>query len=335
MIRIGLIGAGKIAERHVAAYKRLPDCEVIVADAIHGLARARSSDWAIQHRDDPWELIHEKDVDAVDICTPTPCHAPYTLAALEAGKHVFCEKPLCLSSSEAYAIKAAAIRNDRIVMVGYLYRFNPAVQFVKSTLDDGIIGDPYMAVIRLGGRGSAAVWKHQSQEGGGAVTEMMVHMLDLATWYFGSITDAVRLWHTTLLPERHINGSTVKTSAEDFVVIRMRAGNVQVLCESDLATPSYMQYVDIQGSNGSIFSSILHYMPTIVYCKEQRGILAQGNNIYTFPQVDLFEQELAHFLGVIRGTSPIPNDFDDSIRIVELAEQIRGMVADDIATMPA
>src|SRR5205807_1803081 len=112
----------------------------------------------------------------------------------------------------------------------------------------------------------------------------MVHMLDLAAWYFGKITDLHVLWHTTLLPERNVAGQTIRVTAEDFSVVRLCAGDVQILLQSDLATPSYMQHIDIQGENGSIFSSILHYLPTVVYCKEQRGIYDQGNNLYTFPQ---------------------------------------------------
>jgi predicted dehydrogenase len=154
-----------------------------------------------------------------------------------------------------------------------------------------------------------------------------VHMLDLAAWYFGPIDEVKLLWQDTLLPERTVAGESVRVTTEDFSVVRLQAGSVQILLESDLATPSYMQHIDIQGDNGSIFSSILHYLPTVVYCKEGRGIYDQGNNMYTFPQVNVFERELRHFLESIRaGKKPGRNGLEDSIHIVELVEGLRAQM---------
>jgi myo-inositol 2-dehydrogenase / D-chiro-inositol 1-dehydrogenase len=325
---IGIIGGGRIAERHVAAYKHVGDVRLTIADVDRSVAERRGDVWGIEVAPDPWALIEDPGLDAIDVCAPTMFHAQYAIAALSAGKHVFCEKPLCTTMEEAEEIRAAAYRSGKIAMTGYLYRFYPAFEFVKDILDQQVIGEPYMALIRVGGRGGTAAWKHQDPHGGGAVSEMMVHMLDLAAWYFGPIEDLDLLWQTTLLPERTVAGETVRVSTEDFSVVRLEAGPVQILLESDLATPSYMQHIDIQGDNGSIFSSILHYLPTVVYCKEGRGIYDQGNNMYTFPQVNVFERELKHFLEIIKvGKKPGRNGLEDAIHIVELVERLRSQVA--------
>lgn len=319
---IGIIGGGRIAERHVAAYKHLGVENIWLADSSRSVAEQRARQWNTLLEDDPWTLLQRDDIDAIDICVPTTFHAEYAIAALNAGKHIFCEKPLCTTMDEALQIRAAAVQSGKNAIVGYLYRFYPAFVFVKELLQEQIVGEPYMALIRVGGRGGTSVWKHQSGQGGGAVSEMMVHMLDLAAWFFGPIEEIEPLWQTTLLPERRVGGDVVPATAEDFSVVKMRAGNVQILCQSDLATPSYMQHIDIQGDNGSIFSSILHYLPTVVYCKEQRGIYDQGNNMYSFQQGNVFEKELAYFLDVIDGAPHILNGLDESIHIVELVERI-------------
>ena len=319
---VGIIGGGRIAERHVAAYKHLGVGRLIVADSDPAVSAARSRAWDIEGTESPESLVSQSDVDAIDVCAPTRFHARYVTEALDAGKHVFCEKPLCTTTSEAADIRSAQERAGKIAMTGYLYRFYPAFEFVKSILDERIIGEPYMALIRVGGRGGTSAWKHQDPRGGGAVNEMMVHMLDLAAWLFGRIEEIELLWQTTLLPERTINGEEVAVSADDFSVVKLRAGNVQILCESDLTTPSYMQHIDIQGMNGSVFSSILHYLPTIVFCKESRGIYDQGNNMYSFPQVNVFERELEHFLAATDGEPHTRNGLDESIHIVELMEEI-------------
>jgi predicted dehydrogenase len=244
------------------------------------------------------------------------------LQALDAGKHVFCEKPLARTAAEAQAIREASRRNQKIVMTGYLYRFHPAFQFVKSLLEQRIIGTPYFALMRLGGRGSASAWKHTAGQGAGAMGEMMAHMIDLATWYFGPTRQATSLWHTTIAPQRVINEESVRATAEDVSVIRLLSGGVQILCESDLLTPSYMQYVEIQGDNGSIFASMLHYLPTVLYCKEPRGIYDRGNSMYSFPQENLFVRELQCFLEAVERNHWELNGLDDSVHVVELLEQL-------------
>ncbi len=326
-VAIGVVGAGKIAERHVLAYKQLGVTDLYLFDVDPVVRAARSTEWQVEAVDDLDTLLGLPGIAAVDVCTPTSFHAPYAIRALEARKHVFCEKPLCLSTREGKEIEAAATAACRIVMVGYLYRFHPAFQFVKSLLEERTIGDPYLALVRLGGRGSAAAWKHTVGQGAGAMGEMMAHMIDLATWYFGSIDEVDPLWNATLLPSREIGSEVVPASAEDISIVRLRAGEVQILVESDLATPSYMQHIDIQGSNGSIFSSILHYLPTVVYCKEQRGIYGAGNSVYTFQQENLFVDELGYFLDAIAGAPHTVNLLQDSMHIVEVLERIQGMTA--------
>jgi predicted dehydrogenase len=84
-----------------------------------------------------------------------------------------------------------------------------------------------------------------------------------------------------------------------------------------------MNTVEIHGDNGSVFTSILHYLPTIVYCKEERGVMAQGNNIYNFQQENLFEKELRHFVSSIKNGGGNTNSIKDSIEVLKVLEQVR------------
>jgi predicted dehydrogenase len=207
-------------------------------------------------------------------------------------------------------------------MAGYLYRHHPAMEFARDVIRTGVIGEPYLAMFRIGGRGSHKAWKHRAETGGGAGNEMLVHMLDLALWYFGDQVSASNLYSDLLLPTREIEGQVVSANAEDFMLVSMEmASGVRVLCQSDLVTPGYMNHIEVQGTNGSLMTSILDYMPKSVYCKEPVGKYDRGHTFVEFPQTDLFQRELVHFLDCIRGRdcSDI-HSVEDSVRLMELVE---------------
>src|SRR5260221_9464594 len=107
--------------------------------------------------------------------------------------------------------------------------------------------------MRIGGRGSAALWKHRRAEGGGAINEMLVHMLDLAVWYFGPIERAELMMEDVFRPQRVIGGKTESVDAEDFVLARFwTRGGIPVVIQADLLTPSFTQMIEIQGDNGTL-----------------------------------------------------------------------------------
>lgn len=257
----------------------------------------------------------------MDVCTPTPTHADFITTALRSGKHIFCEKPLARNLDEALEIEEVAAETGRVVMVGYLYRFHPAFQYVYDVLKQGVIGDPYFAQLRLGGRGSHKAWKHNASTGGGAGNEVLVHMVDLAVWYFGRAAAVSTLWADTLMPTRTIEGAEVETDAEDIALLKLQTeSGVHVLCQSDLVTPGYMNHVEIQGTNGSIFASILDFLPTVVYCKEPVATFDRGHTSKHFEPVDLFERELRQFLDTIRGDTAAINSIADSISVMGIVE---------------
>jgi len=297
-VRIGLVGCGKIGARHLEGYRSLDQVELVVADHDEATAERFARQWDV--RAVPLAKLFDQELDALDVSVPSAAHHTWIVRALDAGLHVFCEKPLCLSSPEGEEIREAARRAGRNVIVGYLYRYHPSFRFAKETLDHGIIGAPHFALARLGGRGSHRSWKHESGKGGGAVFEMMVHVLDLLAWLLGPLEEGRLLFEEVLVSTREIEDRTVIPTAGDCAVVSLRAGGVRSLCQSDLATPSFMNHVEVHGSNGSILASILDFIPTIVYCNEPRVLFDRGHNIRRFGPVNLFARELSSFVETIR-----------------------------------
>jgi predicted dehydrogenase len=319
MIRIGLVGCGKAAEKHLGAYLKMPAVEVTVTD-VTAVGRRLAERYGVVWNPEPEALLGGGVVDAIDVCTPTATHAEVILAALDGGHHVFCEKPLARSLVEIDAIEQRSRECNAILIVGYLFRFHPAIAFARRILCEGVIGDPYFATFRLGGRGGHAAWKHSSRDGGGAGSEMLVHMLDLALWYFGEPNRVVNLHTDTVRRTREINAELVEADAEDLVLVQLdMERDVRVFCESDLITPGYMNHIEVQGANGSLFTSLLDYLPTLVFCKESRGAHAAGQTRHEFPAIDLFERQLSHFVGCIeRGSVDGAHSVADSRRVTEI-----------------
>jgi predicted dehydrogenase len=326
-MRIGLVGCGKIGARHLDAYKSIGEVELLIADEDESRAKVAAEQWDV--RMVPVDDLFDEDLVAVDVCVPSRLHKEWIIRALEAGLHVFCEKPLCLSHEEGAKIREAAAAAQRNVIVGYLYRHHPSFRFAKEAIDHRIIGEPHFALARLGGRGSHQPWKHDADLGGGAIFEMMVHMLDLLSWLLGPLTDGRVVYEDLLLRTRAIGESTIAATAMDCAVLSLRAGGVPSLCQSDLATPSFMNYVEVQGTNGSLMASILDFLPTIVYCNEPRVLFDRGHNARHFAQTNLFAKELQAFVDVIRNDEPNEWSLLESLELARFIDRALEKGSDD------
>lgn len=145
-VRIGLIGAGGIAGAHVAGYRRNPDTVVFaaIADPVRESAeRRRGDDASVAIYDDYRTMIAEADLDAVDICLPHHLHAEAIIAAAEAGLHVLCEKPLCMTQAEAEQIAEVAARTGVTIMCAHNQLFLPTVAEARRLIDEGAFGRVY------------------------------------------------------------------------------------------------------------------------------------------------------------------------------------------------
>lgn len=145
-VRVGLIGAGGIAGAHVAGYRRNPDAVQLaaIADPVPAAARARrGEDGSVRLYAGFRDMIAAGGLDAVDICLPHHLHADAVIAAADAGLHVLCEKPLCLTLDQADAVAAAADRSGVIIMCAHNQLFQPAVAAARQLVDSGTLGRVY------------------------------------------------------------------------------------------------------------------------------------------------------------------------------------------------
>ena len=191
MIKVGVVGLGKMGLSHLAMIRAHPDVEVVaVVDTVGYVLDVLSKYTGLKTFGDLESAMKAVHMDAVIIATPTRLHAPMVRAALEKGVDVFCEKPLTLTSSESLELAELAAERGVVTQVGYHNRFVGAFREVKRLLEAGAIGrvthvqaEAYGPVV-LKPKGST--WRSQRAEGGGCLYDYAAHPLDLLSWYFGA-----------------------------------------------------------------------------------------------------------------------------------------------------
>lgn len=185
-INVAVIGLGSISEMHLKSYRRHPEAELYaVCDINEERARAKAAEYGVEVvYTDYRELLADKNIDAVSICTWNNTHAEISIAALEAGKHVLVEKPLAKSVEEALRMQDAVTRTGKILQIGFVRRYDANAQMLREFAANGEFGDIYYAkasaIRRLGNPGG---WFSDiERSGGGPLIDIGVHMIDLC-WY--------------------------------------------------------------------------------------------------------------------------------------------------------
>lgn len=298
-VRIGLIGAGGISVAHVAGYRHNPDTVVFaaVADPITAHAEEVAAPFGARVFADYETMLAEADIDAVDICLPHYLHKGAIVAAARAGKHVLCEKPLCLSADEAIEVSAAVADSGVTVMCAHNQLFLPAVARAKELLDSGVLGTVYEVrttdsffndfnPTNMGWRANVAT------SGGGELIDTGYHpaylLLHLAA---GVPTEAIAMLSTHRL--KFMEG---EDSAQ--VLVRFDNGVVGNITTSwAYQAPGNTERFSVVGELGSLHSD----GDSLSY--QLRG---EKEMTLTFEPVHEFAAEIAHFAeSLINGTRPL------------------------------
>ncbi len=189
-VRVGIIGCGGIANgKHMPSLKQLSNvemvafCDIVVERAEKAKAEYGTPDAAVY--EDYKKLLEDKTIDVVHVCTPNRAHSFITVDALEAGKHVMCEKPMAINSVEALKMVEAAKRTGKKLTIGYQSRQRPDAQFMKAEAEAGTFGDIYYAKATAIRRRAVPTWGvflNEYEQGGGPLIDIGTHALDLTLW---------------------------------------------------------------------------------------------------------------------------------------------------------
>ncbi len=189
-IRVGIIGVGSISAEHIESYLKNENVELYAfADINPAQLKKRGEQYGITRLyEDYHDLLALKEIDAVSVCVWNNNHAPCTIDALNAGKHVLCEKPMALNADLARQMKEAAEKNGKLLMIGFVRRYGNDCRVLKDFIDNGYFGDTYYAkATYLRRAGSPGGWfGDKARSGGGPLIDLGVHVLDLTRYLMGN-----------------------------------------------------------------------------------------------------------------------------------------------------
>ena len=197
-LKVGIIGCGGIANgKHMPALKNLDLCEMVAfCDIIVERAEKAAEEYGAPGAkvyEDYRKLLEDETIDVVHVCTPNRAHSFITVDALEAGKHVMCEKPMAINSAEAKKMLEAAKRTGKKLTIGYQSRQTDANQYLKREADEGTFGDIYYAraiALRRRAVPTWGVFLNEYEQGGGPLIDIGTHSLDLSLWLMGNYKPA-------------------------------------------------------------------------------------------------------------------------------------------------
>lgn len=145
-LKVAVVGAGILGSRHARVFHEQPDAELVAVADVNPERRQVAERFGAKFYPDIQAVLANESVDAVAVATPDHLHREPVLAALQAGKHVFMEKPLATTRDDARAIASAAAASNRVVMVNYSQRFVSDHAWIKKAIDDGLLGKPQLVI---------------------------------------------------------------------------------------------------------------------------------------------------------------------------------------------
>lgn len=367
-LNVGIIGGGFMGKAHSNAWANVRhffslDAEPVlkvICDSNEKAAAQYAATWGWQETETDWrKLVARKDIDIIDICVPTDLHHDMAVAAAQAGKHVFCEKPVALSAEQAQRMYETAEKHGVVHYLNHNYRRCPAVRLAKQLIEEGEIGrifhwrgaylqdwivDPHFPL----------VWQlQQERAGAGPHFDLNSHSVDIARYLVGEIASVVAMT-TTFIKDRSIaeaggpTAFTAKTTkdkmgqvtVEDaaFMVVEFENGALGSFDATRFA-PGRKNYnhFEIYGSKGSLAFNFERMNELQVFSREDpshaqgfKTVLATESvhqyisNWWPPGHVIGYEHEFHHgvfdFLNAIaRGGSVQPN-FEDGMRIMQVLE---------------
>ncbi|MBR2353503.1 MAG: Gfo/Idh/MocA family oxidoreductase [Clostridia bacterium] len=190
LIKVGIIGCGGIANgKHMPSLAKVADCDMVAfCDIIPERAEKAAKEYGTPDAKiytDYKELLKNPEIEVVHVCTPNRSHSFITVDALEAGKHVMCEKPMAINSAEAKKMIDAANRTGKKLTIGYQSRFRDDAIYMKQEAEEGTFGDIYYAKATALRRRAVPTWGvflNEYEQGGGPLIDIGTHALDLTLW---------------------------------------------------------------------------------------------------------------------------------------------------------
>ncbi len=324
-LKLGVIGTGRIGKVHIATLvQSVPEAEVVaVADVNMAGAKELAVQFSIpfvsaNHKDG----INHPDVDAVVICSPTDTHAKYIVEAAQAGKHIFCEKPVDLSLE---VIRNAIDEVDKAgvkLMVGFNRRFDPNFRKVHDMVVAGKIGEP--SILKITSRDPAPPPAQYIAVSGGMFLDMTIHDFDMARYIVGSEVTEVYVKAAVLVDPAIGKAGDVDTA---IITLTFANGALGVIDNSRKAVYGYDQRLEIFGTNGMV-SADNNFPDNHRYFTGDGIHGSLPLNFFMDRYLEAYSNELKAFCEAVVNNQPVPVGGHDGLMSVAIGLAAKKSVAE-------
>ncbi len=313
-IRMGVLGAGRIGKLHAEnlAY-RVPGAKVCaVADVDLQAAQACAARLHVSKvSDDPRRVIEDPEIDAVAICSSTDCHAAQIELCAEAGKHIFCEKPIDLSLARIDAALARVAQAGVTLMVGFNRRFDPGFARARELVVAGRIGTPHL--VRITSRDPQPPPPAYVKVSGGLFLDMTIHDFDMARWIIGSEVEQIFTLSAVLVDPAIGEQGDVDTAV---LSLRYACGALGTIDNSRKAVYGYDQRLEVFGSEGCVV--VGNETPTRAVLSRQNGVVSDKPlHFFVERYGAAYVAELCEFVAALReGRAPSVTGADGRVPVL-------------------
>lgn len=324
MIRTGIIGFGKMGRIRATAIRAHPDCDIA---AIHEINQDIDTQ-GVPIADSAEAIIEDPNIDAIFICTPNYLNKPLTIKGLQAGKHVFCEKPPAFNATEMIEVRQAEEATDLKLMYGFNHRHHESIIRMREIIQSGEFGD----ILWIRGRYGKSVdetffndWRSKRKlAGGGILLDQGIHMLDLFLYLHGPFNEV----------KSFVSNLYWKTDIEDnvFAIFRDSRTGVAAQLHSTMTQWRHLFSLEIFLAQGHI---VLNGLKTSsgTYGDEQLSIsknrssapaaVWENEERIVYHTDRSWDSEIAHFFGAIKQNKPIEiGNSTDALELMQMIDKI-------------
>ncbi|MEZ4673669.1 MAG: inositol 2-dehydrogenase [Caldilineaceae bacterium] len=301
-LNLGLIGAGRIGRVHAESIYRIPNAQILaVADVFVDNAQKCAADFGIPaaHADHR-ALLDDPAINAIVICSSTDTHTQFISEAAEAGKHVFCEKPIALDLAAIDRALATVKRCGVKLQIGFNRRFDSNFRHLHEVVRVGGIGDPQL--VRITSRDPAPPPISYVKVSGGLFLDMMIHDFDMVRYLVGAEVEEIYAMGAVLVDPAIGEAGDVDTAV---VSLKFTNGALGFIENSRQAVYGYDQRAEVFGSKGAIESSNKTPYNTT---QSSATAVQQPNPLYFFLEryMESYTAEMRAFIDAVQNDTPTP-----------------------------
>ena len=318
MVRVGIIGTGRIGKVHIRALNSMLDHARIVAVADPYLDEKAVRDLVVSPEPVKFtknvdEIFTDPSVDAVFICTPTDTHVEYSLKAIAAGKHVFCEKPVDRTLEEIRKVMTALEGKNLKYMVGFNRRYDHNFAAARKATKDGKIGK--VECVRVTSRDPGLPSMDYLKGSGGMFLDMTIHDFDMVRYQAGSDIDEIFVESAVLVDPAVGEIGDIDSAA---IVLKMKNGSLAVIENSRRACYGYDQRCEVFGSDGLI--TVTNDAPSNATISRADGVHAEKPYYFFLERYEqAYHDEVAEFIKAVENDTEVPAGIYDGLMGVAAA----------------